>query len=77
MRDTLKGKIAGRPITKREKEILDWLRQGKTSWEISIIIGISEHTVNFHIKNSKNKFDAMNRHHLVALAAEKGLFNKD
>lgn len=64
-------------ITNREKEMLHWLRQGKTSWEISKILGISENTVNFHIKNIMHKLEAVNRPHLVALAVQKGILNID
>lgn len=59
-------------ITKREKEMLDWLQEGKTSWEIAKILGISENTVNFHIKNILKKFDAANRTHLISIALQKG-----
>ena len=38
-------------FSKREKEILKWTAEGKTSAEIAIILSISENTVNFHQKN--------------------------
>ena len=64
-------------ITQREQEMLEWLKQGKTSWEIGQILGISENTVNFHIKNLMKKLEAVNRPHLVAVAVEKRLLNID
>ncbi len=42
-------------LTQREKECLKWVAAGKTTWEISRIIGISERTVVFHIQNSISK----------------------
>ena len=42
--------------TPREREILKWLAAGKTAWEISEILSISERTVRFHIDNTKRKF---------------------
>ncbi|HVW52726.1 MAG TPA: LuxR C-terminal-related transcriptional regulator [Trinickia sp.] len=36
-------------LTPRELECLKWIAAGKSSWEISHIIGISEHGVLYHI----------------------------
>jgi len=44
-------------LTIRETEIMRWTADGKTSYEISIILGISERTVNFHLSNILNKFN--------------------
>ena len=43
-------------LTPREREIMKWLASGKTAWEISEILSISERTVRFHIDNTKHKF---------------------
>lgn len=53
-------------LTKRELECLHWVAQGKTSWEIGQILGISERTVNFHIGNSIEKTGCVNRQQLAA-----------
>ena len=63
----------GSPLSMREKEVLKWLKMGKSSWDISIILDISERTVNFHITNIMNKLDAMTRTQAVAISIEKGL----
>ncbi|WP_415238308.1 helix-turn-helix domain-containing protein, partial [Seleniivibrio woodruffii] len=63
MNDIDPGLISG-----REMDVLRWLKAGKTSWEISKILDISENTVNFHIKNIKRKLNATNRQHAVAIA---------
>lgn len=60
-------------ITPRELEILNWLKIGKSSWEISKILKISERSVNFHVNNIKRKLDAANRVHAVALSIGKGI----
>ena len=60
-------------LTKRECEVLRWLSQGKTSWEISVILGVAEVTINFHIKNINIKLGTVNRSHAVAVAAQSGL----
>ncbi len=42
-------------LTKRQLECLKWIRQGKTSWEISQILGISEHTVHEHLEQARTR----------------------
>lgn len=53
-------------LTKRELECLHWVAQGKTSWEVGQILGISERTVNFHIGNGIEKTGCVNRQQLAA-----------
>jgi len=60
-------------LTPREIEVLKWLKQGKSSWEISMIFRKSESVVNFHIRNIIQKLNAMNRTHAVAIAMESRL----
>ncbi|USD36534.1 MULTISPECIES: LuxR family transcriptional regulator [Ferrimonas] len=66
--ETLEAKL-----TAREKECLFWACEGKTAWEISQIIDITERTVLFHLNNSTKKLGATNRQHAVALAMRYGL----
>ncbi len=61
------------PLSKRELEVLNWLRQGKSSWDISMLLRISERTVNFHVNNIKRKLDAVNRSQAVSVALQQGL----
>lgn len=60
-------------LTAREVEVLRWTADGKTSREIGDIMSISEHTVNFHIKNSLLKLNASNKTAGVIKAALMGL----
>ena len=62
------------PLSQRETEVLSWLKTGKSSWDISVILGISERTVNFHVRNIVQKLNAVSRVHAVAVAAEKGIY---
>ncbi|BCM17635.1 LuxR family transcriptional regulator [Mesorhizobium sp. J8] len=48
-------------LTPREKECILWTARGKSSWEIGQILEISVNTVNFHIKNVKEKLNASSR----------------
>jgi DNA-binding CsgD family transcriptional regulator len=62
-------------ISVREKEVLNWLQQGKSSWDISVILGISERTVNYHVYNVMQKLGVTNRPQAVAVAAHSGLID--
>lgn len=61
------------PLTAKEIDVLNWLTQGKSTWDISIILNISERTVKFHVGNIMRKLDATTRTHAVAIAFEQGL----
>ncbi|MBR1146153.1 LuxR family transcriptional regulator [Bradyrhizobium sp. AUGA SZCCT0431] len=49
-------RIGGVVLSPRELECLEWAAQGKTTWEIGRILGISRHTVAFYLENAKAKF---------------------
>jgi DNA-binding CsgD family transcriptional regulator len=55
-------------LTVRELEVLKWCHAGKTAWEISVILSISEATVNFHIRNLVLKLDVTNKQQAVIRA---------
>lgn len=59
-------------LTKREKDVLNFVAAGKTNWEVSKIYGISEHSVAQHMKNISRKMNAANRAHAVTLAIKSG-----
>ena len=59
-----------RRLSVREREIMNWIMQGKSTWDISAIINISESTVNFHINNLMKKLGAVNRSHAVAIVLQ-------
>lgn len=42
-------------LTDREAEIMRWVAEGKTNWEISVILHVSLNTVKFHLKNVYQK----------------------
>jgi LuxR family transcriptional activator of bioluminescence operon len=60
-------------LTPREIECLLWAAEGKTSWETSQILSISERTVIFHLQNASSKLNVTNRQHAVARAISLGL----
>ncbi|GLR09762.1 transcriptional regulator SdiA [Mixta theicola] len=60
-------------LSQRELEILKWTAEGKTAVEISLILAISPHTVNFHQKNLQRRFNAPNKTQVASYAAAMGL----
>jgi DNA-binding CsgD family transcriptional regulator len=48
-------------LTARERDCLAWVSEGKSDWEISVILGLSESTVRFHVGNARAKLGAVNR----------------
>jgi DNA-binding response OmpR family regulator len=48
-------------LNDREIETLTWVARGKTSLEISQILGLSKRTVDFHIDNARNKLGVSTR----------------
>lgn len=64
-KQTLKLKLK---ITRREADVLYWVAKGKTDWEISVILSISERTVNKHLEQIYRKLDVNNRTSATAIA---------
>ena len=48
-------------LSAREKDCLQWTAAGKSSWDIGLILKISENTVSFHLKNAMRKFGTTSR----------------
>lgn len=60
-------------LTPRELEVLCWTREGKSAWEVGRIVGISEATVNFHLRNLCAKLGVASKHQAVLRALRLGL----
>ncbi|MCR1768383.1 LuxR family transcriptional regulator [Burkholderia glumae] len=60
-------------LSTRECEVLRWAAEGKTAYEIGIILGLTERTINFHISRSIIKLNASNRTNAVVKAVLMGL----
>jgi LuxR family quorum sensing-dependent transcriptional regulator len=55
-------------LSPREREVLSWVAAGKSTWQISEVLGISERTVNEHVVHACRKLGSANRTHAVAIA---------
>ncbi len=60
-------------LTKRERECLSWAAEGKTSWEIGLLLNISERTSIFHLQNATHKLGVSGRQAAIARAVSLGL----
>jgi DNA-binding NarL/FixJ family response regulator len=66
------GELA-EPLTPRENEVLQMLASGLGNKEIAAKLGISEHTVKFHVASILGKLGAASRTEAVSLGIRRGL----
>lgn len=65
--------LADDDLTPRELDVLALIRDGRRNKQIADALGISETTVNFHIRNLVDKLQASDRTHAVVIALRRGL----
>jgi LuxR family quorum sensing-dependent transcriptional regulator len=63
---------ARRKLTPREREVLTWASAGKSAWETSAVLGISEATVITHLDRIRRKLNAANTTQAVVVALQTG-----
>lgn len=61
------------PLTEREREVLQRIAQGLANKQIAAALGISEHTVKFHLSSIYTKLGATNRTEAVRLGTLQGI----
>lgn len=61
------------PLTPREHDVLQWAAEGKTDWEIGMILNISSHTADKMLRLVRRKLEASTRAHAVAKAIRLGI----
>ncbi len=62
--------LMGETLSEREGEVMEWLKQGKSNWEMARLMEIAEDTVKYHIKNIMRKLNVVNRVQAVAKVME-------
>jgi DNA-binding CsgD family transcriptional regulator len=60
-------------LTPRELEALRWTMDGKTAWEVGVLLGITERTAVLHLNNAMHKLGCVNKHQAVLKALRLGL----
>ena len=61
-------------LTPRQIECILWIARGKTDWEISRILAMSEKTVKWHIEEAREQLNVSKRMQLVLQAMHDGYF---
>jgi DNA-binding CsgD family transcriptional regulator len=67
-REGIAGRLGSLGLTRRETEVLTWITQGKTNYEIGVILGVSTRTVCKHVQRVLNKLSVENRTAAAAIA---------
>lgn len=62
-------------LTAREQQVLQAVAVGQTNKAIAIKLGISDHTVKFHLASAMSKLGAASRAEAVAIALRRGLIS--
>jgi DNA-binding CsgD family transcriptional regulator len=62
-------------LTPREREVLAWVAQGKSAWEIGEILDIAKRTVDEHVQTAVRKLGAANRTQAIALALQRRIID--
>lgn len=60
------------PLSPRELQMLHWIAEGYPSRRIAKVLGITQHTVHFHINALMTKANVNTRAQAIALAFRKG-----
>lgn len=60
-------------LSRRQAECVQWVRAGKTDWEIGQILGLSEHTVAEHLEAARRRLGVKTRTQAVIEAISRGL----
>jgi DNA-binding NarL/FixJ family response regulator len=73
--EQLRGEAPAETLTPREAEVLRYVAAGLTNKAMALKMGISEHTVKFHLGSAMNKLGAASRAEAVAIAMRRGLIS--
>ncbi len=67
------GEALIEPVTQREMDVLQAIARGLSNKQIALSLGISEHTVKFHLSSLYSKLGATNRTEAVRIGTQHGL----
>jgi two-component system, NarL family, response regulator len=65
--------IARPQLSKRERQVLKYLANGRSNKEIAQVLYISEHTAKAHVRAVMTKLNADSRAEVIAIAIKRGL----
>ncbi|MDU8913110.1 LuxR family transcriptional regulator [Aestuariicoccus sp. MJ-SS9] len=52
--------MQSRPLTTRQREVLEWMAEGKTTQDIAVIMGLSAPTIEKHLKGARQALQVTN-----------------
>jgi DNA-binding NarL/FixJ family response regulator len=70
LRGTIRGARSREPLTRREREVLELIRQGLSNREIAGTLWISESTVKVHVHHVLTKMGVRTRTEAVAASLD-------
>ena len=76
----MNGALASRrsaELTRREREVLERLAEGRATEEVAALLHVSPHTVRSRVKTLLRKLGARNREHAVAIALTEGVIHPE
>jgi DNA-binding NarL/FixJ family response regulator len=74
--DFVRKQVRDNELTRREREILTWIRDGKSTYDIASIYGVTPDTVKYHLKRINVKLNASNRAQALAQAIERKIIDQ-
>lgn len=60
------------PLTARQREILSFVADGKSDWDIGVVLNLASSTVNEHVEKAKEAIGVKTRTQAVAIAVKRG-----
>jgi DNA-binding CsgD family transcriptional regulator len=61
MSESLQDNPGPKALTDREREVWQWIAEGKSNWEIGHILGCAEQTAKKHVQHICGKLNVPNR----------------
>jgi DNA-binding NarL/FixJ family response regulator len=74
-RETSSGDTLVEPLTIREREVLQSMAQGLANKQMALALGISEHTIKFHLSSLYAKMNVSSRTEAIKRGIELGLIS--
>jgi len=75
MTGVVRRNLPAEPLRPMERACLEWVAEGKTAWEVAVILGISEATARAYLRRARRKLKATTLAMAVARAMHLGLLD--
>jgi RNA polymerase sigma factor (sigma-70 family) len=75
VRERLDARAARPALTPRETQVIELIAEGMRNRQIASVLGLSEETVEVHVKNIRTKLDVKDRTAAVNVAIKRGIIH--